>query len=609
MAYGAQQVSIGRTVALAAPMRVDEVVLRPLADYPSLPPTFYCRPLRADITVASCAAQFGRFHATCIGCEVGRQHNGGAAPMHVAVKVGAVEYVNHPQYQCIRCGRDGHDEHSKRLLTRLRTVHATSMFLKGASRATSICVSCHNRMAEVSRGFNGKHGEPRKHACLRDTFITYKIGDKLHENVDIGLRSGVPEVYRLLERGYPDAEVELISVVFGGEVVPLKSRLDPLWMISTPWKRRKPKKRDHAEAMPVDSDSEAAETNDEHKICEFRHPRLIDLSGQRFGMLMVTRRADGDGRKNTRWECVCDCGNTVSRQSTNIRSGTATSCGCSRRAPVKVEAPTSDRETADFGLGDEDWDTPLYKVGRPAPSDESTADGNGSARKNGWLPSLSAEDDEAYRASFEEEAQPVEVAKPSLTKLGEAHGLTPTGAFYHLKTRGTIEVETDPNGAALHINNTSGVNGVFWVAEQNKWRAMGFRDGRAVHRGYFDAIEDAAAARAAFDGEIVTTSPEPEWQPSAADRKVLFECPSPLAPAEPSAPIAVPASLAKPAQAATKPACEPKQPVSLMTRKGRRAAAHAEAKAQKKIAQQGRQAPTLQATCSAFMTVLFGVRA
>lgn len=47
----------------------------------------------------------------------------------------------------------------------------------------------------------------------------------------------------------------------------------------------------------------------------------------------------------------------------------------------------------------DDWDTPLY--GKPASDSHSDADGNGNARRNGWLPPMSEEDDATYRASFE----------------------------------------------------------------------------------------------------------------------------------------------------------------------------------------------------------------
>lgn len=55
---------------------------------------------------------------------------------------------------------------------------------------------------------------------------------------------------------------------------------------------------------------------------------MIDLMGRRFGRLTVTGR-DAPSRR-TRWICRCDCGETRSVLSANLRRGLATSCGCYR---------------------------------------------------------------------------------------------------------------------------------------------------------------------------------------------------------------------------------------------------------------------------------------
>lgn len=69
----------------------------------------------------------------------------------------------------------------------------------------------------------------------------------------------------------------------------------------------------------------------------------------------------------------------------------------------------------------DDWDTPLYKLGKPAESDESDADSSRQARRCGWLPPMSEEDDEAYRQSFEEPAlDPESVAAHG---FGDSDGL------------------------------------------------------------------------------------------------------------------------------------------------------------------------------------------
>lgn len=58
--------------------------------------------------------------------------------------------------------------------------------------------------------------------------------------------------------------------------------------------------------------------------------KLKDLTGQRFGRLVVKERAGMQG-KNATWICQCDCGNACTVQSFNLRNGHTTSCGCYRK--------------------------------------------------------------------------------------------------------------------------------------------------------------------------------------------------------------------------------------------------------------------------------------
>jgi len=55
--------------------------------------------------------------------------------------------------------------------------------------------------------------------------------------------------------------------------------------------------------------------------------KLIDLTGERYGRLVVLERAPNDGRR-TMWRCVCDCGTEVVVRAENLRSGNTKSCGC-----------------------------------------------------------------------------------------------------------------------------------------------------------------------------------------------------------------------------------------------------------------------------------------
>jgi hypothetical protein len=56
---------------------------------------------------------------------------------------------------------------------------------------------------------------------------------------------------------------------------------------------------------------------------------LIDITGQRFGRWVVQSKCAASDR--TRWNCLCDCGQTNSVPGTDLKSGKSISCGCYRR--------------------------------------------------------------------------------------------------------------------------------------------------------------------------------------------------------------------------------------------------------------------------------------
>ena len=62
--------------------------------------------------------------------------------------------------------------------------------------------------------------------------------------------------------------------------------------------------------------------------------KLIDLTGQRFGRLVVIGRGENKGRF-TCWNCKCDCGNEKVIRATDLKSGKTQSCGCLHRGKMK----------------------------------------------------------------------------------------------------------------------------------------------------------------------------------------------------------------------------------------------------------------------------------
>lgn len=58
---------------------------------------------------------------------------------------------------------------------------------------------------------------------------------------------------------------------------------------------------------------------------------MNDVTGMRFGRLVVSGRSGRSLNKAIRWLCHCDCGGSIETESGALRYGRTSSCGCLRR--------------------------------------------------------------------------------------------------------------------------------------------------------------------------------------------------------------------------------------------------------------------------------------
>lgn len=74
-------------------------------------------------------------------------------------------------------------------------------------------------------------------------------------------------------------------------------------------------------------------------------------------------------------------------------------------------------------------------------------------------------------------------------------------ANYWLNLREATHSQNAMNRGML-ANNTSSFKGVFWNKRAQKWMGQINLNSRRIHLGYFDAIEDACAARTAAEERL-----------------------------------------------------------------------------------------------------------
>lgn len=69
--------------------------------------------------------------------------------------------------------------------------------------------------------------------------------------------------------------------------------------------------------------------------CEKFRTRSVDLTGKRFGRLLVTEVTRQRRRGAVLWKCLCDCGTEVITDSYNLSSGQSKSCSCLQKEAAK----------------------------------------------------------------------------------------------------------------------------------------------------------------------------------------------------------------------------------------------------------------------------------
>lgn len=91
------------------------------------------------------------------------------------------------------------------------------------------------------------------------------------------------------------------------------------------------------------------------------------------------------------------------------------------------------------------------------------------------------------------------------------HGEFPVNDIDHVDGNGLnnlaenlrdVPREANIKNSALHSNNTSGCNGVFWNTARNRWQCRLKVQGKQIHGGFFCTKEEAIAKVAAMHVEL-----------------------------------------------------------------------------------------------------------
>lgn len=224
---------------------------------------------------------------------------------------------------------------------------------------------------------------------------------------------------------------------------------------------------------------------------EICHKRMDDLTGKRFGRLIVLKRSNDDfidfkGRCIAKWDCLCDCGNIISTVGKNLKQGYTTSCGCyqkekERENGKKCKIYNRYDLSGEYGIGWtsntnqefyfdlEDYD----KIKNYCWSENNSGKGyiyTSFERRNMFLHNLILSDSEIDHINH----NPKDNRKNNLRVVTRSQNQMNVG---------------------IKRNNSSGATGVCWDKQNNSWVARIQKDKIRHVLGHFSNFDEAVRAR------------------------------------------------------------------------------------------------------------------
>lgn len=217
--------------------------------------------------------------------------------------------------------------------------------------------------------------------------------------------------------------------------------------------------------------------------------KINDLSGNRFGRLIVINRAEDyispKGKSYTQWLCRCDCGNIKTIRTTSLKSGSAKSCGC-----LMVESVTeANKKYNTYDLSGE------YGIGYTSKGEEFYFDlGDYNLIKDycwyihkGYVVSVESKTNKEiflHRLLFQN------ITNNEI--VDHINHKTNDNRKFNLRI---VSQSKNQMNKSKQSNNTSGVTGVYRDKKYNRWYSIITVNKNVIHLGYYDKFKDAVKAR------------------------------------------------------------------------------------------------------------------
>lgn len=202
--------------------------------------------------------------------------------------------------------------------------------------------------------------------------------------------------------------------------------------------------------------------------------RLIDLTGQRFGRLVVLERAENSMGRKARWLCRCECGRETTVVTDNLKSRHTQSCGCySLERATKHGACRAGEAMPEYGI----WRSMIQRCTNPKDEKFSYYGGRGITVCQRWRESF---------ANFLEDMGPRPSLNHSLDRIDTERGYFTANCRWSLRSVQNHNRRKKLNGICQYIGVVKNGRG---------FQAYIDKDGHRYRPGNFPTPEAAAMAR------------------------------------------------------------------------------------------------------------------